>query len=98
MLEPLAVVGALLGEPAIVGTLVGEVELERGVDGEVGLADLGAVRLAVDRDLLAEIAERESAGVARRLLKELVILLERRGLWAVVLSVQSRSLALGKTL
>ena len=53
-----------------------EIELERGVDGEVGLAHFRAVRLPVHQDLLAEIGERELAGVARGVLKKCVILLQ----------------------
>src|SRR5262249_52348732 len=78
VLKPFAVVEALLRKPDVVGALVGEIELECGVDGEVGLAHLGPVGLAVAGDLLAEIAGRERPGDARRPLKKLVICCERR--------------------
>jgi hypothetical protein len=54
-----------------------EIELERGIDRKIGFAHLGAVRLPVDQDLLAEISERKFARVADRCFKKCVIFFAR---------------------
>ena len=67
-LEPRGVVLGLLREPAIRRPGRRERALQRGIDGEVGLAHLAAVELApAPRRLLPEIAEGDGAGVGRPL-------------------------------
>ena len=78
-LEPRRVVLRFLRQPAVIRPAAEQRCLQRFVDGNVGVAHLGAVVLSPHRDLLAEIAMRELAGLLDRRLQQTKVLLERVG-------------------
>ena len=76
VLEPVGVVLGFLRQPAVIRPAAEKRALEKIVDGEIGLAHLGAVVLPLHLEVLPEIAVRELACVLDRGLEQAEVLLK----------------------